>query len=227
MLGTTLAKAVRVRLTLTEAAELLGTGEAEVEALVVRSALPAFKMHDRLWVNRTDLLEWAASRGVRFSRRVYSHGASNLSSALARGGTHELPAPSLDAALAALVDRLPLPPDVDRAELRDILLVRDPCAPTVVAPGVLIPHARMPVVLEVDEPLLALGYFQEPLQVGTASVRAVFLLVTPTVRAHLHLLARLARVLHDPTLCGAIERRDGLERLLQLVADADEPVSVR
>lgn len=216
-----------VRLTLPEAAELLGTGEAQVEDLVVNSALPAFKMHDRLWVNRSELLEWAASRGVRFSRRVYSHGASNLSAALSRGGSHELVAASLDTALAELVQRLALPPDVDRAELLDVLQVRDPCSPTVVAPGVLIPHARMPIVLDVEEPLLGLGYLREPLRIGSDSVGAVFLLVTPTVRAHLHLLARLARVLHDPSLCGAIERRESLELLLQLVVEADEPVSVR
>lgn len=216
-----------MRLTLTEAAELLGTGEAQVEDLVVKSALPAFKMHDRLWVNRTELLEWAASRGVRFSRRVYSHGESNLSAALERGGVHELAASSLEAALCALVQRLPLPPDVDREELLDVLRVRDPCSPTVVAPGVLIPHARMPVVLDVDEPLLGLGYLREPLPIGSDSVGAVFLLVTPTVRAHLHLLARLARVLHDPSLCGAVERQEGIERVLQLTAEADEPVSVR
>jgi hypothetical protein len=53
------------------------------------------------------------------------------------------------------------------------------------------------------------------------------MLVTPTARSHLHLLARLARALHDPEFCRAIEQRGALDRLLPLVAGADEPASVR
>ena len=134
----------------------------------VHSGLPAFRMHDRLWVNRAELLEWAASRGIPFSRRLYSDGASDLAAALAKGGAHaNLPAGSLEDSLTALVQALPIASPADRAALLDMILARELDEPTVVAPGILIPHARMPAVLDVDEPILAVGYPAQSLRVGT------------------------------------------------------------
>ncbi len=217
-----------MRLTLSEAAELLQTPEPLLEDLVVHGGLPAFRMHDRFWVNRAELLEWAASRGVPFSRRLYSAGTSDLASALAQGRTYGgLPASSLEATLRALVEGLPLRVGVDRSELLEMILARELEEPTVIPPGFLLPHARMPAVLDVDEPLLAVGYPAQALRVGSHDICAVFMLVTPSARAHLHLLARLARALHEPSFCKAVEEHAELERLLELAAVADEPLSVR
>ena len=54
------------------------------------------------------------------------------------------------------------------------------------------------------------------LRIDGKPVTTVFLLVTPTVRAHLYLLSRLSAALHDELFKEAIVRRDP-ERVLNLL----------
>ena len=217
-----------MRLSLGEAAELLGAPEAILEDWVVRRGLPAFRIHERLWVNRAELLEWAAARGIRFSSRLYTRGTSDLAAALERGGVHrDLPAESAEAALRALAKRLPLLSESETELLLDIIVSREVREPTIVAPGLLLPHARMPAVLDVDQPLLAVGYPSSKLRIGKQEVHTIFMLITPNPRSHLEVLARLARALHDPAFLAALAEQVDLATLLALVESADGAVSVR
>ena len=81
---------------------------------------------------------------------------------------------------------------------------------TAVGNGIAIPHARHPVVLPVDKPLLNLCFLAEPVDFGAASgerVHTLFVLVSPTVPAHLQMLARVAFLLHNKQFSQALATR--------------------
>jgi len=55
----------------------------------------------------------------------------------------------------------------------------------------------------------------------------VFLLVTPTVRTHLHLLSRLSAALHDPVFRDAILRRVSAEEIIEEARRVESTLSQR
>jgi PTS system nitrogen regulatory IIA component len=66
-------------------------------------------------------------------------------------------------------------------------------------------------------PAVTLCFLEHPVDFGALDgkpVHALFLLVSPTVRAHLHLLSRLSAALHDPELKRLVVEQGGREEIL-------------
>src|SRR5262249_50860940 len=112
-----------------------------------------------------------------------------------------------EAVLRAIVEHMRLPEEVDREFLFRVLLAREALGSTGIGDGIAIPHVRNPVVLHVPRPSICLCFLERPIEFGSLDgkpVFALFSLVSPTVRAHLHLLSRLSFALHDPRFKEAI-----------------------
>jgi PTS system nitrogen regulatory IIA component len=134
------------------------------------------------------------------------------------GGVHpRLPGTDREGVLRAVVERLPLPPGADRALLLDTLMARERLGSTALGGGMAVPHPRDPIVLRVPAPELAVCYLETPIGFDAPDGRPVdtlFVLVTPSVRDHLRLLAALATALRDPAVRDRIAARAGPEALL-------------
>ena len=100
--------------------------------------------------------------------------------------------------------------------LRDYLeyvwaaVAREALASTGVGDGIAIPHVRNPIVLHVPRPTVTLCFLERPVDFGALDgkpVHCLFTLVSPTIRAHLHLLSRLAFALRDPGFHAVVQRQ--------------------
>jgi mannitol/fructose-specific phosphotransferase system IIA component (Ntr-type) len=90
---------------------------------------------------------------------------------------------------------------VDREFLYKVLLARESLGSTGIGDGIAIPHVRNPIVLHLSRPIVTLCFLERPVDFGALDgqpVNTLFTLISPTVRAHLHLLSRLAFTLRDP-----------------------------
>ncbi len=214
-----------MQLRVRDAAELFGVDEASVMDWVAERGLPAARIGQRFHFNRDELLEWATVRQVRFSSAVFARlverdapEEAGLAAALAIGGVHhDVPGEDQRAALAAVLERMPLPEDVDRLVMLEVLLARESLGSTGVGGGVAIPHVRHPVVLQVRAPLITLCFLRHPVAFQAPDgqpVHTLFTLVCPTVPSHLRLLSRLALGLHDPAFSQAVAARASLAGLV-------------
>jgi PTS system nitrogen regulatory IIA component len=114
------------------------------------------------------------------------------------------------------VDRLALPPGFDREFLYSVLMAREWLSSTGVGEGIAIPHVRNPLVLGIPRPQIALCYLDHPIEFGAIDgqpVSVLFILLSPTVRAHLLLLSRLAFVLKDAEFKDLLRRHPPLEEV--------------
>ena len=212
-----------MQLTVPEAAHLLQVSEDTVYRWIKERGLPASQFEGRFHFNKMWLLEWAHEKGIPLAAEE-DEGLPALSDALAHGGVHfDIPGNSIAAVLRACVDCLPLPPDVDRDYLFEMLLLREHQGSTGFGGGIALPHAREPILLHVAQPLVALCYLREPVDFAAVDgkpVTALFVQVTPTIRTHLHLLSQLGRMLNNPDFCGLIADRVDLQRLLTCIQSA-------
>lgn len=245
-------------MTLGEVAAFLGWTPRFVERLAVGGRMPGREIDGRWIFERRDLIDWLDQK----LQTLDSAEVGALEQALARDLSRETaPAPTTGLIAARLhEDAIDLElPATDRegvlrglvalatatdhvtesAELLESIRERELLCSTALPGGVAIVHPRRPSPRWSRRPLLALARTTAPVDFGAVDdqpTRLFFLLLSHGERAHLHVLARLIRVLRGarlPALHGApnpasvleIIRRaeEGLDRLAGTGADAGAP----
>jgi PTS system nitrogen regulatory IIA component len=72
---------------------------------------------------------------------------------------------------------------------------------------------------------VTLFFLENPIDFGAIDgqpVYALFMLISPTVRAHLHLLSRLAFALRDPLFQGVIKRQGLREEIMEAAKQVED-----
>jgi mannitol/fructose-specific phosphotransferase system IIA component (Ntr-type) len=121
-----------------------------------------------------------------------------------------------------------IPQIADQPEARQTLLralfEREQLHSTGIGDGIAIPHARNALVGLVDEPVLVFGRSKEGIPydaIDRVPARLFFLLLAPTVRQHLAILARLMRLFRDPKLRQGLLVADTPEKVIELIRDSE------
>jgi nitrogen PTS system EIIA component len=216
-----------MQLTVRDAARHLGVDEATVRRWINQRALPVHHAHEQVYLNAVELWEWAVENDVAVSRQLLEQARGSpeavpmLSDLLRAGGIyHDIPGTGKSEVLREFVERLPLPPDHDRAFLLSVLEAREAMGSTGIGDGIAIPHVRNPIVLHVEQAFVTLGLLRNAIDFGSMDgqpVHALFMVVSPTVPAHLAILARLGFALRDDVLRGLLQRRAAADEILERV----------
>lgn len=213
-----------MQLTVKDVADLLNISEKTVYRWIDDRKLPGYRLSGQYRFNRAELLEWATANRLNVSPRIFAEpegGASTLpqlSEALEAGGIfYRLAGRDKPSALRSVVNVLRLPDKVDREFLLEVLLAREALESTAIGEGIAIPHVRNPIVLHVAKPLVTLCFLDAPVDFAALDgkpVHTLFTLISPTVKAHLHLLSRLAFALRDPNFKSLIVRQASQDEIL-------------
>ncbi|MCC6695461.1 MAG: PTS sugar transporter subunit IIA [Candidatus Hydrogenedentes bacterium] len=209
-----------MEMSVNDVAHLFNVSADTVYRWIHESGMPAAKFSDRYHFNRVRLVEWAHEN--RIPLRIDSEsGVPSLEEALCRGGVHhDLDGGVKREVLASVVERMPLPDGVDRGFLLEMLLAREKQGSTGFGEGVAIPHARNPILLRVDEPLVMLCYLKQPVDFESLDgkpVTTLFSMIVPAAPVHLGLLAQLGGVLRDDAFKALLKRKAGLEEIIERV----------
>ncbi len=220
-----------------DAARLLGVSEATLYRWLKSGELAATRVDDQYRFNRVDLLEFAQARRLDIPDELLRPDdegpeAPSLAGAIRTGGVHrDVAGDDKPTILRAVVDLLPLPRAVDRVLLHKVLLAREALGSTGLGGGIAVPHPRNPIVLRVPGgAAAAICYLARPVDFGAIDgkpVHTLFTLVSPTTRAHLHLLAVLANALRDPAVGAKLAARAGADELLPEIERVEAALAAR
>ena len=194
-----------MQLTVKEIARLTDVTEKKVREWIRNEGLPAYVVKEIYRCNRAELLEWATTHKIAVSPEIFQgedrseERLPSLAEALESGGIqHRVAGKDKTAVLKSVVKLLPLPENVEREFLLSALLTREALGSTGIGRGIAIPHVRNPIILNVKKPSVTLCFLEQPIDFGAPDgvpVRVLFVLISNTVRTHLHLLSKLAFVL--------------------------------
>jgi len=222
-------KAIRMRLRVRDAAELLGVSEKTIYRWIAQNRLPAHRVNEQYRLNRAELLEWATSQRIHVSPRIFEEPEDafipSLAEALRAGGIHyRVGGTDKPSALRSVVEILPLPEVVDREFLLQVLLARESVGSTATGDGIAIPHVRNPITLHVVQPIVALSFLEQSIDFQAMDgkpVHTLFTIISPTIRAHLNLLSKLAFGLRATPFAEAVARKALREDILHAAGQLD------
>jgi PTS system nitrogen regulatory IIA component len=213
-----------MKLTARDAAKLFNVSEKTIYRWIEQKGLPAYRINKQFRFNRTELLEWAAAGRTIISPEFLRQPESETEElpdpvqALAAGGIHyRVAGTDRDSVLRSVIELLHLPDHVDREFLFQVLLAREALGSTGIGDGIAIPHARNPIVLNVERPTITLCFLENAVDFDALDglpVTVLFTLVSLTVRSHLHLLSRLAFILNDQGFREALKHQRSRDEIL-------------
>jgi nitrogen PTS system EIIA component len=225
-----------MRLNVAEAALLLDAPERRVYEWIEDDGLPAQRIRGQYRINRTELLEWATNSDHHvapgaFAQSLTDAASPSLSEALRIGGVHYgIAADDAPAAARHIVSTLPLAHDGDRDVLLAFLTSRDSLGLSFVADGIAVPQVRTPAILPIrgggaGGQFLSLSFLQLPLVIGGVAARravdTIFFVVSPTVPAHIAMIAKLTASIGSSEFRATMRLRRPVDEILR-AADAAE-----
>jgi PTS system nitrogen regulatory IIA component len=226
-----------MQLDVRDAAQLFSVSEKTIYRWIRAGSLPGYRVQGQYRFNRAELLEWATAKSIPIDPAAFEEAGPTdtdalpvtLASALAAGGIHhDVPGTDTASVLAAVVERVPLPPSSDRAFLLRVLLSRESLGSTGIGEGIAVPHVRNPIVLHASRPSATLCFLASPVDFAALDGRPVhtlFTLITPNVRSHLGLLARIGHALRTPAFRAAVTSRAGADDIVEAAAAVDRDLA--
>lgn len=227
-----------MQLSVSDVAQLLGVSGKTVYRWVKDGRLPAYRLGQQLRFNRSELLEWATAQRV----PVAPHGFEtvdaggvlvSLTQALRAGGIYyRVGGRTKGEALQAAVETLRIPEHVEREVVLAVLLARESLGSTGVGNGIAIPHPRNPIVLQLSQSAVTLCFLEHGVDFDAIDGRPVdklFVITSPTVRAHLHLLSQLSWLLRQPSIRRVLDEQESRERILEefMLREGEIPSAVK
>lgn len=212
-----------------EVAHLFDVPESVVHTWIRDEGLPARVNNSQYRINCAELIEWATLARITIPEPLLEKVGSPapLGEALELGGVHYgISGGDRETVFSQVVSRLPLLEQVEREEIRALMLARECGQSTAIGDGIAIPHPSRPIVLSVRQPMVALCLFEKGLDWATPDkkpLRAMFLVVAPNSRTHLYLLGQLSTALRDSQFRSAIHSQVPAPDILELARGLSAP----
>ncbi len=210
-----------MRLTIDEVARRLDLPVRTIERWVRQGRIPAHRWGDEVHFDERELAAWADSHSLSLAatrqppQRRPETTPVELVETMRRGDVHYgVGGHDVESVLAAAVARIPLP-DEHRDLVLERLLQREELSSTGIGGGVAVPHPRNPLSDIVPAPMISTCFLERAVDFGAVDgqpVQILFVLLAPTTKAHLKLLARLAFCLRDRTFLQLLQEAPERDR---------------
>jgi PTS system nitrogen regulatory IIA component len=196
-----------MQLDISEISKCLGVPESTVHRWIRQGRLPVRRVGEEFSFSQAALERWARQRNLSFfppsgdTTPQQTPQLENLQTVMRRGGiVYDLEAADVPSALRAASDSIPDMEAAEREDLYQRLLAREQLASTGIGKGVAIPHPRNPAGNDTARSLITTCFMKKPVDfkaVDHLPVFVMFVLLSPSVKAHLHLLSRLTYCVRD------------------------------
>ncbi|MDL2269248.1 PTS sugar transporter subunit IIA [Desulfosarcina sp. OttesenSCG-928-A07] len=217
-----------MKITLKKIASAFDLPVPTLERWIRQGRIPVQRSGDEVLFSRPALEKWAAAHNLSFHMEktqpipLLTAPPDTLSAAMAQGNVYsDVEGESVDKVLKAAVDRMTwLSPDV-RDELFFRLMDRERLASTGIGGGIAIPHPRDPLSPPPEKAMVTTCFLVRPVAFGAIDdlpVNTLFLLISPTVKLHLHLLSRLSYCIRNAAFAEFLKTRPDAAALVAKVS---------
>ena len=221
-----------MNLTINEVAKCLDLPLTTVERWIRQGRIPIYKSNNGCIFKKSVLEKWAATHNLSFSfpeegaEKQPNLGLENLLSAMKRGGVfYDVKGSDVKTALKSAVENIPFLPEDKKDELYETLIERENLTSTGIGKGIAIPHPRTPLSDVMENPAIITCFLEKPINFGAVDDKPVFvmfILLSTSIKIHLHLLSRLAFCMRDNSFVEFLRTSPYSEALFAKIADFEK-----
>ncbi len=221
-----------MKLSMKTVAGALDLPVSTLERWVRQGRIPIQHSGSQAIFSRSALEKWAATHHLTFSLgggQTDDRAPETLDAlvpAMRRGSVcHRVAGDDAAAALKASADCIGFLTEDTRGEFYEKLIERERLASTGIGNGIAIPHARDPLSDPPGSPVITTCFLEKPVDFGAIDDQPVFvffLLVSPTVKHHLHLLSRLSYCIRDRAFVAFLHTQPDAQALYSRVAEFEK-----
>ncbi len=229
-------------MTAKELAKLLGVDSRRVEQLAQRGKIPCQRIRGEYRFNRAQITQWLQQKmstmssdnlagldaGLSAQRQAQQDDAIITSLLRIEAVTPNLGSRTKNSTLRSLVA---LAQDTglvyDEDALLQAVMHREELCSTAMDHGIAIPHPRSPLPYDIVEPILVVARTTQGICFGGSDGRRsnlFFLIASQDDSHHLHVLARLCRMLQDESLIIQLNSAKTAQDLIQLLSQRERDV---
>ncbi len=232
-------------LTIQEVARMLGTDVRRVERMAQRGEIPCQKVGGQFRCNRAEITEWLQQRvggmsdehlaevdaGMTAQRQTPQDEMIITPLLRLEAVTTNLGSRTKDSTLrelVALAQKTGLV--LNSQELVEAVLHREELFSTALEGGIAIPHPRRPLPYAIAAPILAVAKTTQRIAFGAPDgglTDLFFLTASQDDRHHLHILARLCRLLYDGDFADRLRDAETPREMIELLKDRELEVTSR
>ena len=203
-----------------------------IERWIRQGRIPIQHSGSDVIFSHSALEKWAATHNLPFSLNgnqaddLPPEALDSLSLAMQRGKVcHRIAGKDAAAGLRSAVDCIDFLSEEGREELFEKLIEREQLASTGIGKGIAIPHPRDPLSSPPEKPVITTCFLEQPVAfnaIDDQPVSVFFLLISPTVRHHLHLLSRLSYCIRDSSFVAFLKQHPDAVDLHSRVAEFEK-----
>ncbi len=220
-----------MKLSMETVADALELPASTIKRWIRQGRIPIQRSGSEVVFSHSALKKWAITHNISFSlekeqdHRKKHEFAETLVSAMKRGNVyHHVSGNDSSEALRSAVDCIGyLSPDIID-ELYEKLMARERLASTGIGNGIAIPHPRDPISHPPESPVITTCFLERPVVFNAIDDRPVFvffLLISPAVDLHLHLLSRLSYCIRNKAFVQFLTTHPEAEELYSQVFDCE------
>ncbi|MBN1765591.1 MAG: PTS sugar transporter subunit IIA [Sedimentisphaerales bacterium] len=229
-------------MSLEEMAQFLGIDQRSLSRMAQRGEIPSHKVQGIYRFNRAEVMEWLQRQmpdlhhqkladmdaGITAHRKVDPEEALIMPLLRAEAITIDLGArtrKSVLKELTALAQRTELV--YDGESVLEALIRREELCSTAVEGGLALPHPRRPLPYAVAEPILVVARTSNGIGFGAPDGRLTdlfFMTCSQDDHHHLHILARLCRMMHDDNMAHHIRAAHTPEEIITIMKQREAEV---
>ncbi len=221
-----------MELELAKLAAGLSLAPATVERWIRQGRLPVRQKGGQCIFSLSSLQKWAVANRMTFVLPGQAppgepgNQADTLSDAMLRGGIfYDTEGDTIEAVLHSAVSRIHwFEEGAQKQKLLESLLAREQLMSTGIGRGVAIPHPRQPIEMIAAPPLITVCFLRAPIDyhaLDRQPVFVLFVLVCPSAKSHLRLLARLSYCLREETFVDFLRRIPANDTFYEKIREVD------
>lgn len=227
-----------MQLSVNEFAKCLDIPASTIERWIRQGRIPVRRRGSMCEFSESMIEKWAEANHLHFvlpgqqpekMEADQTESMDDLPSVMRRGGVfYDIEGDSVETVLWAAVQHVPYFEGPEQKKgLYENLKAREDMMSTGIGKGVAIPHPRTPMTDSESPAFISTCFLKSPVDyqaIDKKPVSVLFVLVSPTARLHLHLLAQLSYCLRDEAFLELLRQRPDPETLFAKIGELSEAI---